>query len=617
MSRICGLVSAKADLDIAGHLRRIHRASWHEAPSREELWHAPRVGLGHISIQAVNPEPQPLFTEDGEHAIVFCGKIFDYAHLKRDLERTGIRFRHTDNDAEFLLHLVRTTGLKHLAELNGLFAAAYWDRQARRLWLMTDRYGFRMVYYHHAAAEGTLAFSSRLRGVVESGLFQPEANWAAWATFLYFGHHLGDDTHFKNVFILPPGSVLQFADNQISLRRYWDPNSVEVDETITHDDAVQGIADLFAQAMQRRNVPTQGKKAVFLSGGLDSRRIAAELARQGCEFGTYTTRGFSPVNEEGPLARQVADVLGFENTFVNLPSESFLTSYWPSSNALLDYECNMHQWILPLVDSLPDDVKVNYDGIAGDITAHVVLRPSCFSDPNVFQQARDESPEEVARKAVGPELSLCVLDKRLRREMGYERVVAAVASELRKYDRTENQLTWFYLLNRTRRGISLSPFRLVLLKAESFCPYLDNDLLEFTMEIPADIRLQNTLREAATRHAYPELNEVNRTRHKRGAAKQGTVDDIDYYGQRRRWLRSNLWRHFVKNNWLFDNAHALPRALQALALSWCRGYTSYLFTTSFLLFYEWMERYRPRVGQPQPLCEGPGVPGAENEGPAR
>ncbi len=616
MTKICGLVSSNPDLRVPQVLDRMVEACRRPGTLRRDVWSQGPAALGHVSLGVFNPEPQPLFTSDRKQAIVYCGKIFDYGDLKRDLKRRGVRFRCRQNDAEFLLHLLRETGTEHLAELNGLYSAACWDGPARRLWLMTDRYGFRMIYYHHDAAQQALVFPSRLRSVVDSGVLRPEANWAAWSAFLYFGHCLGDETFFRNVFVVPPGSVLRFERNEVSLERYWDPNSVQVDETITRDRAVEGMAELFAQAVRRRNVPTQGKKAVFLSGGLDSRRIAAELVRQGTTFHTYTTRGFSPADEEGPLARQVADALGIENTFVNLPPDSFLTHTWPRSNALIDYESNLHQWILPLVDNLPDDVKVNYDGIAGDISTDVVQRASCFFDPAVFEQARREPVEAVARMAIGPELNLCMLGKRLRRELTYERVVAAVAAELRKYDRTENQLTWFYLLNRTRRAISLSPFRLVLLKAESFCPYLDNDLLEFTMQIPTGLRIQHTLRDAATRHAYPELNGVNRTRYQRGAEKQGAGADINYHRQRRRWLRSNLWRHFVRNNWLFANRHAAPRALKAWAMSWRRGFTSYLFATTLLVFYEWLERYRPRLDAPRPTCDGPVADRAQDEVPA-
>jgi asparagine synthase (glutamine-hydrolysing) len=604
MTKICGLVSSNPDLRVPQVLDRMVEACRRPGTLRRDVWSQGPAALGHVSLGVFNPEPQPLFTSDRKQAIVYCGKIFDYGDLKRDLKRRGVRFRYRENDAEFLLHLLRETGTEHLAELNGLYSAACWDGPARRLWLMTDRYGFRMIYYHHDAAQQALVFSSRLRSVVDSGVLRPEANWAAWSAFLYFGHCLGDETFFRNVFVVPPGSVLRFERNEVSLERYWDPNSVQVDETMTRDRAVEGMAELFAQAVRRRNVPTNGRKAVFLSGGLDSRRIAAELARQGAEFSTYTTRGFRPSDEDRAPARQVARSIGVANTFINLPSEGFLTDYWPRSNSLTDYETNLHHAILPLIDALPDDIDVNYDGIAGDITTNVVQRVSCFSDPEVFRVARGLGPEDVARMAIGPERDFSVLDKRLRKGLRYEEVVAAVAFELHKYGRTENRLAWFYLLNRTRRAISLSPFRLVSLKAESFCPYLDNDFQNFIMQIPVDLRIRCRLREAAVRYAYPELTEIDQASHRRAARKPGSGDDINYHGQRRRWAHSNAWQHFVRNNWLFDNRHALPRVIQAVAMSWRPNFRSYLFSTTFLLFYEWMERYRRFLCEAQPVHLG-------------
>lgn len=598
MSKICGLVSTRPDFMLAKHIQRMYDASWHEQPARKELWSDKHVALGRISNGAVNPQPQPLFTRDHQQGIVYCGKIFNYGRLERQLKDRGIEFQLNGNDAEFLLQLLSTTGFRHLAQLNGIFSAAYWDSQEQRLSLITDRYGFRLVYYHHATREHALVFSSRLRGVVESGLLDARVHWPAWSSFLHFGHNLGDTTFFQGVFVVPPGSVLTYEDNQVRIQRYWDINDLQVDDNLTHREAVEGMVELFAQAIQRRNITVQGRKAVFLSGGLDSRRIAAELKKQGCEFTTYTTRGFSPLNEDGPLAAEVAAALQVDNAFVDLPNNGFLREYWPRSNALLDYETNLHQWILPLIDWLPENVKVNYDGIAGDIVADAVQRASCFYDEQAFWRHKSNDTESLARKVIGPELGFSIFSRRIRRNLAYDDVLAEVMVELRKYSRTENQLTCFYLLNRTRRGVALSPFGHVLQKAESFCPYLDNDLLEFTMKVPLALRIKHTLREETIKVAYPELSKVDRTMYRKRRQAVHGDDEINFFTQKREWLLSNLWLHVIRNNWLFDNGRTLPRAAKALMMFWSGRFHSYLFGSTFLVFFEWLETYRRILSVP-------------------
>lgn len=577
-------------------MRRVYQAAWHDTATRQELWEAPGVGLGHHSIGAVNPERQPLFSGDGKSAIVFCGKLFNYDRLRKSLEESGAVFHLQDNDAEFLLQLLLHTGNKHLPDLNGIYSAALWDVPSKRLTLVTDRYGFRPLYYHHSDEHQALVFSSRLRSVVDSGLLRQQVNWAAWSSFLYFGHNLGDQTAFKNVFLVPPGSVLRFADNQVHIEKYWDITSLQVDNTISEAEAVEGMAELFEQAIHRQNVPSSCRKAVFLSGGLDSRRIAAELVSQQAEIVTYTTRGFAAKNSDGPLAHEVANLLGTPHTFVDLPKRGFVRQYWERGNALNDYESNLHQWIVPLIDSLPESVKINYDGIAGDVCADVVNRACCLYDPQTYRDALDDTPQALARKIIGSPRDFPVLSTVIRKNLAYESVVENVTQELSKYSSTENQLACFVLLNRTRRGIGPSPFNLILMKAESFFPYLDNDVFDFTMRIPVCIRLNHTLRQQATNLAYPRLKGVGRTIYHRGTQRISTNNSINYYRQRRQWLRSSLWKHYVMNNWMFNNTEAFPRAVYSFLAVWQPHYRPCFLNPAILVFFEWLQEYRDILG---------------------
>lgn len=598
MARICGVTwTERDDVQISGCLERLYYATWHETPRSAELWHDRHVALGHITVGAANLEPQPIFSTDRRWAIVFCGKLFDTQGLRAVLEREGVDFQFPDNDGELLLYLFRHSGTTALSQLNGLFSAAVWDAPRRRLWLVTDRYGFRLLYYYHSSPAQTLVFSSRLRAILASGLYDFKVNWQSWSVFLHFGHCLGDDTFYDGLRVVPPGSILRFADNQVHLEQYWSINSIETDHAVTRDDATERYIDHFARAVQRRNIPVVGKKVVFLSGGLDSCRIAAELVRQGCDFTTYTTRGFSRVNTDGPLARRCAESLGIANTFVNLPARRFLETYWGRATDLLDYQTDLHQWLLPLVDRLPEDVRVNYDGIAGDIVPNAVRRDSCFyADPSLID-IRLTRPREMAVRIAGPAMAFNHLHRQIRESLSFDCVLDAVVAELGKYANTENILTAFYLLNRTRRAITLSPFGLILQKAETFCPYLDNDLLEFTMSLPLTLRMAHTLRRETLNRAYPELASLSTSAQESPRARNVRHrDDIRYDAQRRQWLLNRLWSDFICRNWMFNNPRAMRHVLGTVGAIWRSDRPAYLFSRSFCVFYAWLDRYRTEVG---------------------
>ncbi len=593
MTKICGLVSNGPDPVLSEILEKMYNASWQENHIRREMWHDSYAGLGHFNIGAVNTEPQPLFTTDGNGAIVYCGMIFDYTHLKKDLIAKGATFSLKDNDAEFMLHFLGQGGLEHLSRINGIFSLACWDRINRKLTLVNDRYGYRPIYYYHNPEKEKFFFSSDLRGVLESGYISWEINWEACSTFLHFGHHLGNMTSFRNIFVLPPASVLTCVNNQVLIESYWDPCSIPVNEHMKYPEAVEGSVHYFSESMKRRNEGISSSKMVFLSGGLDSRRIAAELKHQGGEFKTYTTRGFNTLTSNRILAAQVAAALGVPNQFVNLPSHNFLLRYWPRCNALLDYETNLHQWLLPLVESLPLRAGVNFDGIAGDIIFNGVLRVSNFNSTEKFAIAQTASMAKLALLIMPKPLDFSIFRSDFRKNLSWEPVFSQIQTELQRLQTTPNQLTLFYLLNRTRRAIALSPMKLILSQAECCLPYLDKDLFEFMLSIPPAMKVSHSLRADTIQKAYPELTRVDYTKYiKPNHRTDQHAEDIRYYSQKREFLYHNIREHFGQHNWLFNNYRTVPRIVKDVLNScWRPSHISPLFSAAFLVWFEWLEKY--------------------------
>ncbi len=585
MTKICGLVSGDPDLRLPEVLDRMYAASWHKGYVRREVWSSGPVGLGHFSLGAVNTEPQPLFSPDRKHAIVYCGKIFDYGHLRRDLEKKGVRFRYPGNDAEFLLHLLRETGTEHLAELNGIFSAALWDAADGSLALTGDRYGFRPMYYYHDAARGVLAFASDLRAVLATGLPALRVNWHAVNTFLHFGHMLGEETLFEGIFRLPPAGILTFSGNEVRLKTHWRLRDLPVRETMPMREAVDGCVDLFRQAIRRRAGQHTGRTIVTLSGGQDSRHIAAELSRQGLGFASYTVSGSVRANEV--LASRVARAMSFPHKVVRLPTEGYLTRCWSRAHALVDYETDLHQWILPLVDALPDEPHVNYDGIVGDTgLASVYLKM-----PD-YRLAREGRLDELARGIVGRDHWLPIYHPSVARHLDRKVLYETVRARLAEFEGHPNLLTFNAMAHRTRRAIALFAFKLVAEKAESFYPFADNDYFDFAMSIPPELKLDGRMHRRVLDRAYPELRDIATTKEIDFDEYGG--DEADYQRQKRRYLWSGLRDMLRGRPWIYDRRRALPRLLRDLAVvPFKRDHRSFLLNPVNAVLGEWFERYFP------------------------
>ena len=90
--------------------------------------------------------------------------------------------------------------------LNGIFAYALWDRDARRLQLVRDRAGIKPLYY--AATARGLAFGSEIKSLFASGLVAPAMESRHVAEYLLFRQVAGPENLFRGVVSLPPGHVL-------------------------------------------------------------------------------------------------------------------------------------------------------------------------------------------------------------------------------------------------------------------------------------------------------------------------------------------------------------------------------------------------------------------------
>ena len=99
----------------------------------------PHVGLGHRRLSILDLSArgrQPMSNEDGSVLLVFNGEIYDFEHLRRELDAAGHRFE-SHTDSEVLVHGYEEWGIAGLARrISGMFAFAIWDARTRELHLV-------------------------------------------------------------------------------------------------------------------------------------------------------------------------------------------------------------------------------------------------------------------------------------------------------------------------------------------------------------------------------------------------------------------------------------------------------------------------------------------------
>lgn len=122
-------------------------------------------------------------------------------------------------DPDALLARFLARGAADLQGLNGDYLVAVWEDTPRRLTVINDRFGLRSLYYW--ATGHRLVLAPTLSAFAALPEFPQTLDEVALADYLSVGHHLDGRTWYAAVRLLPPASVLTFANGHLSLRNYW------------------------------------------------------------------------------------------------------------------------------------------------------------------------------------------------------------------------------------------------------------------------------------------------------------------------------------------------------------------------------------------------------------
>ncbi|MDF1627905.1 MAG: asparagine synthase (glutamine-hydrolyzing) [Parvibaculaceae bacterium] len=269
-------------------LRRMTNSLIHRGPDGEGLWVDGSIGLGHRRLAIIDLSAaghQPMKTRCGRFVITFNGEIYNYRELRATLETKGYRFR-SACDTEVLIEGFAEWGVGLFNRLNGMFAFAIWDKRDRQLFLARDRYGIKPLYYYHA--NGLLLFGSEVKALVEHPEISSEANPAGMLEYFTFQNFFTDQTFLKDIRLLPAANFLVVKlGGEPHVEQYWDYCFEEPTEVRSDNDYADELDYLFTQAVSRQLV-SDVEVGAYLSGGMDSGAITAVASKQLKDMRTFT-----------------------------------------------------------------------------------------------------------------------------------------------------------------------------------------------------------------------------------------------------------------------------------------------------------------------------------------
>ena len=288
MCGIAGMLNFDGQPATPAVLRRMSDALAHRGPDGEGVYTDGAAGLGHRRLAIIDLTPaghQPMVSRDGRYALVYNGEIYNFQELRAELEALGHPFR-SRTDTEVLLNAWAQWGEKALDRLNGMYAFAIWDREARKLFLARDRYGIKPLYY--ARRNGTFVFGSEVKAILAHPSYRAELDKEALLEYLTFQNFFTDRTLFKDVRLLAPGCRMAVtAAGDAETRRYWDFRFAEPERPADEREYVEELDRLFTRAVHRQLV-SDVELGAYLSGGLDSGSITAIAAAQIPDLKSFT-----------------------------------------------------------------------------------------------------------------------------------------------------------------------------------------------------------------------------------------------------------------------------------------------------------------------------------------
>lgn len=275
-------------------LRQMTDAIRHRGPDGEGFYIDSFIGLGHRRLAIIDLSSaahQPMFTEDKNYVLTYNGELYNYRELRQELEKLGHCF-FSQSDSEVLLKAYVEWGENALHRFNGMFAFAIWDKTQQTLFIARDRYGIKPLYYTFLG--NTLLFASEQKAFLPHPKFERRLDLEALLEYFTFQNIFTDKTFFQDVKLFPAGSFARLTlgeqTNRLNVQQYWDYQFKEPDSIASEQEYQEELERLFEQAVRRQMV-SDVDVGSYLSGGIDSGSITA-LASQHVPFIRTFTCGF-------------------------------------------------------------------------------------------------------------------------------------------------------------------------------------------------------------------------------------------------------------------------------------------------------------------------------------
>lgn len=253
----------------------------HRGPDDEGHWLEGNVAIGHRRLSIIDLSyagKQPMVSSDNRFILSYNGEIYNFKEIREELKRKGYVFK-SNSDSEVVLYAIAHWREEAFIRFNGMFALAFWDNKKKEMLLARDRYGIKPLYY--TIQNNIFCFGSEQKAILKNPAINKNIDNAGLIEYFTFQNIFSNRTLIEDIKLLPAGhhaSIdLKHKNPNLNIKEYWDYNFEEPSNKIDTLEYTEELNRLFINAVDRQLI-SDVEIGAYLSGGMDSGAITAIAA---------------------------------------------------------------------------------------------------------------------------------------------------------------------------------------------------------------------------------------------------------------------------------------------------------------------------------------------------
>lgn len=493
---------------------------------------------------------QPFFFK--EFILIFNGEIYNYIELREDLKNKNYTFE-TDSDTEVLIKCYLEYGPNCVNYFVGMWSFAIWNTKKKELFISRDPFGEKPLYFF--ICDKGFFFGSEIKFIKSLCNIRFVINNHLIYKNLFMGYkslNKTNETFYKNIFSVKSGNNLKInLSLDLQEEKYWEPE-VKINNQLTQRDIIDETRNLLCKSLNlrmRSDVPV----AFCLSGGIDSSLLASIAKKKlNKNISTFSIIDKDTRYNEVENIKLIVDDLKCNSNLVYLENnnELFLqkikdlTFYHDGPVATLSYY--VHSFLSDYISKAGFKVAISGTGADEIFTGyydHFLLHLCALQKSELFEDNLQKWNRFIKPLLRNPSLKdpMLYVKNPANRDLVYENIYNISQYALRKenIEFEEHYYTDELLRNRMLNEMFHEVVPVILkhddlnsmyYSIENRSPYLDRDLLKFSLTIPSRFLIADGYQKKVLRDSAQGilLDSIRVSRQKKGFnASISSVVDLD------------------------------------------------------------------------------------------